>query len=224
MKAWSHSALKDFEGCARRYHEVRVLKNYTQRETEQIRYGKELHKAAEDYVTDNIPIPPQFSFVQPTIDALLAKPGTKYAEYEMGLTVDLRPCSFRDANCWVRGIADLLIVDEESLTAWVVDYKTGKSSKYADTKQLELMALAIFKHFPNVKKVKSGLLFVIANDFVKADFHQREESLMWRPWLDDTQRLEKALELQVWNPRPNFSCKGWCPVKDCTHNGKSSWR
>ena len=80
MKAWSHSALKDFEGCARRYHEVRVLKNYEQKPTEQIRYGKELHKAAEDYVKDNTPIPPQFSFVQPTIDALLAKPGTKYAE------------------------------------------------------------------------------------------------------------------------------------------------
>ena len=37
MKAWSHSALKDFEGCARRYHEVRVLKNYEQKPTEQIR-------------------------------------------------------------------------------------------------------------------------------------------------------------------------------------------
>ena len=57
MKAWSHSALKDFEGCARRYHEVRVLKNYVQKPTEQIRYGKELHKAAEDYVKDNTPIP-----------------------------------------------------------------------------------------------------------------------------------------------------------------------
>ena len=113
MKAWSHSALKDFEGCARRYHEVRVLKNYVQKPTEQIRYGKELHKAAEDYVKDNTPIPPQFSLVQPTIDALLTKPGTKYAEHEMGLTVDLRPCSFKDENCWVRGIADLLIVDEQ---------------------------------------------------------------------------------------------------------------
>jgi hypothetical protein len=105
-----------------------------------------------------------------------------------------------------------------------VDYKTGKSSKYADTKQLELMALAIFKHFPDIKKVKSGLLFVIANDFVKADFHQREESLLWRPWMDDTQRLEKAIEFDVWKPRPNFSCKSWCPVKDCLHNGKVGYR
>ena len=118
MKAWSHSALKDFEGCARRYHEVRILKNYEQKETTQTRYGKDFHKAAEDYVKNNVPIPTHFSFAQPTIDALLAKPGTKYAEYEMGLTVDLKPCNFKDDKCWVRGIADLLIVDEESLTAY----------------------------------------------------------------------------------------------------------
>ena len=24
---WSHSSLKDYEGCARRYHEVKILKN-----------------------------------------------------------------------------------------------------------------------------------------------------------------------------------------------------
>ena len=140
----------------------------------------------------------------------------------MGLTKNLTPCGFFDEDVWWRGIADLIVKQDDR--AWVVDYKTGRSSKYADTKQLELMALAIFKHFPDIKKVKSGLLFVIANDFVKADFHQREESVLWRPWLDDTQRLEKAIEFDVWNPRPNFSCKSWCPVKDCLHNGKSSWR
>ena len=62
-----------------------------------------------------------------------------------------------------------------------------------------------------------------AKDFVKADFSQYDESILWRPWLDETHRLEKAYELDVWNPRPNFSCKEWCPVKDCAHNGKSSY-
>jgi hypothetical protein len=57
---WSHSSLKDYEGCARRYHEVKVLNNYPFQETEQTRYGKELHKAAEDYVKDGTPIPKQW--------------------------------------------------------------------------------------------------------------------------------------------------------------------
>ena len=205
-----------FEGCARRYHEVRVLKNYTQRETEQIRYGKELHKAAEDYVTDNIPIPPQFSLVQPTIDALLAKPGTKYAEYEMGLTVDLRPCSFRDANCWVRGIADLLIVDEESLTAWVVDYKTGKD-KYPDKEQLTLMSLMVFAHFPIVRMVKSALLFVVKDTMVKHKVMLEEATSYWQDYRERVARLEAAFANNVWNPTSTPLCP-WCPVKTCEFN------
>jgi hypothetical protein len=92
---WSHSSLKDYEGCARRYHEVKVLNNYPFQETEQTRYGKELHKAAEDYVKDGTPIPKQFEFVTPVIDALMAKPGRKFPEHEMGLTIDLKPCNFR---------------------------------------------------------------------------------------------------------------------------------
>ena len=196
--------------------EVRVLKNYTQRETEQIRYGKELHKAAEDYVTDNTPIPPQFSFVQPTIDALLAKPGTKYAEYEMGLTVDLRPCSFRDANCWVRGIADLLIVDEESLTAWVVDYKTGKD-KYPDKEQLTLMSLMVFAHFPIVRMVKSALLFVVKDTMVKHKVMLEEATSYWQDYRERVARLEAAFANNVWNPTSTPLCP-WCPVKTCEFN------
>jgi hypothetical protein len=84
--------------------------------------------------------------------------------------------------------------------------------------------LAIFKHCPEVKKVKAGLLFVVAHDFVKADFEADQQGIYWMRWLDDTARLEKSIELDVWNPRPNFSCKNWCAVKDCTHNGKGVYR
>ena len=51
---WSHSSLKDYEGCARRYQEVKVLKNYKFTENEATRYGTEFHKAAEDYIKDGV--------------------------------------------------------------------------------------------------------------------------------------------------------------------------
>lgn len=63
----------------------------------------------------------------------------------MGLTENLEPCDFFSDEVWWRGIADLVIIDEEEDLAWVIDYKTGKSARYADKGQLELMALAIFK-------------------------------------------------------------------------------
>lgn len=216
--AWSYSSINLFKQCPYKYYRIRVKKDIVEPESDAMRYGTAVHKAAEDYIKEGTPVPQQFSFMQKPLDVLKAKPGEKLCEYKMGLTRNLEPCGFFDKQVWCRGIADLVILQEDR--AWVVDYKTGKSAKYADTKQLELMSLAIFKHFPQVKKAKTGLLFVIAKDFVEEDFSQRDEGTMWRSWLDETNRLEKAYELDVWNPRPNFSCKAWCPVKDCAHNGK----
>lgn len=121
--SWSHSALKDFEGCARRYHATKVLKLYPYEETEATRYGNQLHKAAENYIRDKMPLPKQFDFMQPLIDTLMQKPGKVYAEQKMALSVDLEPRGWFDKDVWVRGIADMLIVDKASSTAWVIDWK-----------------------------------------------------------------------------------------------------
>ena len=37
--------------------------------------------------------------------------GKKMCEYEMALNYHKEPCDFKDKNRWVRGIADLVIVD-----------------------------------------------------------------------------------------------------------------
>ena len=213
---WSHSSLKDFEGCARRYHEVKVLKKYPFQETEQTRYGKDLHKAAEDYVKDGTPIPKQFEFVKPTVDALLAKPGRKFPEYEMGLTIDLQPCGFKDENVWVRGIADLLIVDDDGLTAWIVDYKTG-NNRYPDTDQLRLMSLMTFAHFPHIREIKSALLFVVKDTIVKYRMNVEDVEKGWWDYRERVSKLSSAFEHDVWNPTQTPLC-GWCPVKGCEFN------
>jgi hypothetical protein len=88
----------------------------------------------------------------------MAKPGRKFPEHEMGLTIDLKPCNFKDGAVWVRGIADLLIVDDENLTGRIVDYKTG-NNRYPDTDQLVLMSLMTFAHFPHLRQVNSALLW-----------------------------------------------------------------
>jgi len=215
---WSYSSLDLFKLCPHKYFRLRVAKDIVEPESEAMRYGKELHKAAEDYIKDDVEIPEKFAFIRKPLAKLKARPGEKFVEHKIGLTKDLEPCGFFDKDVWWRGIPDLLIINGDS--AHIVDYKTGKSSKYADTKQLELLSLAVFKHFPQVKRVKAGLLFVVAADFVKAEYGKDQEHVYWQGWLQDVGRLENAVALGVWNPRPNFSCKGWCPVVDCTHNGR----
>lgn len=215
---WSHSSLKDYEGCPRRYHEVKVLKNYPFKDTDATLYGKELHTAAELYIKEDTPLPPQFAFLQGTLDALKAKPGRKLCEHQMGVTKDLKPCGFMDKEVWVRGIADLLIIDDENLTARVVDYKSG-NNKYPDREQLKLMALMVFAHFPHIRRVSGALLFVVKEDIAKASFMVGEAEEYWWDYRERVARIEQAHETGVWNPKPTPLC-GWCPVTTCEHNRK----
>ena len=215
---WSHSSLKDYEGCPRRYYEAKVLKKWRLTDTQATIYGKELHEAAEFYIKDGTPLPKQFEFVKDTLDALNAKPGRKLCEYKMGLTSDLRPCDFFDKDVWVRGIADLLIINDDNLTARVVDYKTG-NNKYPDREQLKLMALMVFAHFPHIRRVEGALLFVVKEDIAKASFMVGEAEEYWWDYRERVARIEQAHESGVWNPKPTPLC-GWCPCKDCEFNKK----
>lgn len=213
---WSYSSLKQFENCARAYYELRVKKAYKQAETDKTRFGKQVHAAAENHVKDGgtKEFDPRFNYVAPVVQALMDKPGDKYPEYEMACTHELVRCDFDAPNYWVRGIADLLIVNGSK--AWVVDYKTGKS-RYADTDQLEVMALLTFLHFPQVVHVHGGLLFVNENKPVFKDIGVAQSADLWWKYRNRVAKIEAAHTTNVWHPKQSGLCKG-CPVTACEHN------
>ena len=219
---WSYSSIGLFDQCPKKYYHLRVIKDIVEPETEHLTYGKMVHEAAEKYIRDGEPIPEKFLFIAPVLDVLKEIPGRKLCEHKMGLTEDLEPCGFFDKNVWFRGVVDLLIIQDD--LAHIVDYKTGKSAQYADTKQLELMALAVFKHFPLVERVKAGLAFLVSEDFVKANFTKYEAPERWLTWIQQTDKLTAAYDNNVWNAKPNFTCRKFCPVKDCEHNGRGHYR
>jgi hypothetical protein len=128
------------------------------------------------------------------------------------------PTSWKADNVWVRGIADLLIVDDENLTAWVADYKTG-NNKYPDRDQLVLMSIMVFAHFPHIRRVNSALLFLVKNDFVKMTMTSDEAKKHWWGYRERYARLEASYANDVWNPNQTPLC-GWCPVKTCEFNSK----
>lgn len=221
--AWSYSSLKKFKTCPKQFAEVKVYKNFKEPPfTEATLYGSSFHEAAEHYVRDGTPLPEAFSYVKAHLDTLRSIEGTKLCEHKMGLNKALEACAFDAPDVWCRGVADLLIVNEERGVARIVDYKTGKSAKYADTAQLELMALMVFKHFPRVHKVKAGLLFVVANDFKRADYDRTQEKNYWRQWMQDIGRLEGAYKSDVWNPNKSGLCRRHCVVTSCPHNGANA--
>ena len=211
---WSYSALKDYVNCPRQYKEVKVLKRYVKEPTQQMLYGTEVHKACEDYVGKDVPLAKNYERFKPVLDTLKAIPGTRYPEYEMALDRDRKPCGFKDENRWVRGIVDLLIVDGDH--AFIVDYKTG-SNKYPDPKQLKLMALMTYAHFPEVQFIKAGLLFVMHDSFMSEEYKREDIDKLWNAFNRDLERLKLSYESDAWMPNPTPLC-GYCPVVSCEYH------
>jgi CRISPR/Cas system-associated exonuclease Cas4 (RecB family) len=222
--AWSYSSITLFDQCPKKYYHLRVAKDIKEPESEAMLYGSAVHKAAEDFMRDGVPIPAKYGFMLPLLEKLKSISGERHCEIKMGIKKAdgrLVPCGFFDKDVWYRGIADLIIINKEKGEARVIDYKTGKSAKYADTKQLALMAACVFTHFPEVKVVKSGLLFVVSDEFVKADYKAETGFNIFSELDGVLIARETAYETGVFNPKRNFSCKAWCPVLTCAHNGRN---
>jgi CRISPR/Cas system-associated exonuclease Cas4 (RecB family) len=217
---WSYSSLKTFEQCPKKYYHLKVVKDVKDEGSESTLYGQELHKAAEDYIKEGKPIPPKFSYIQDTVDAIKNIPGEKHCELKLGVRktdTGYEPCGFFDKDVWWWGIGDVIVVQDE--LAFSLDYKTSKNAKYADLKQLDILAAALFTHFPQIKKIKSALAFVVSNEFIhKEHFADMRDSYfsIFEPELD---RLAAAQETGVWNTNTSPLCR-FCPVVSCEHNRK----
>ena len=217
MPAWSYSSIKTFEQCPKKYFHLKVAKDVVDESGPEAVYGTEVHLAAEEFIRDGKPIPEKYGFMQPIVERLAKFPGDKRTEMKVGLRktdYGYEPCSFFDKEVWYRGIIDLLIVNGKR--AHLLDYKTGKNAKYADMKQLDLMAGAVFIHYPEVEEIKSGLLYVVSNEFPKK-VHVREKLNTFLSVFDDQlDRLNDAMENGIFNPKSGPLC-GWCPVVECAH-------
>ena len=215
---WSFSSLKTYKTCARKYHAETVLKLYPRTETEATRYGTELHKAFEDYLQDDKPLKGDAARFKAMLDVVKRIPGELLCEYEMALTPDLKPCAFDDEGRWVRGIADIVILDREKRRAFVLDWKSG-SAKYPDKSQLCLMALMLFAHYDWVDEVKGALAFVNHKTLLPNRYYRKDVDRLWKPWHDDVAKLNTSFENNVWHANPNGLCRKYCPVTHCEHNG-----
>ena len=214
---WSFSSLKTFQQCPKKYYHTKILKTEREPDTVATLYGKSMHTAAEEYIRDGVAIPPQFAYVKAMLDQLNAITGEKLCEVKLGLTKELEACDFDADNVWWHGITDLVVLNEAEGIAHSVDYKTSKNARYADVKQLDLIAAAIFAKYPKIKTIKSALLFVVSKEFVKAKHHSEMKDKYMEKSSQDVARIEAARENGVWNPITGPLCR-FCPVRVCEHN------
>lgn len=218
--AVSYSALKKFENCPRQYAEVVVHRNFQDVFTSANgAFGDKLHSSAEDYVKHKVPLDNEFAFMRDTLDVLRAMPGEKLTEHRMSVRHDGSVCNWNASDRWIQGIADLVIVGE-SPTAFCLDYKTG-DAKYADTDQLEMMALLIFACFPKVDKVKGRLLFVLSNRAQDRTVLREGRDALWQKYVERDARRVAAIHADNFPAYPTGLCRKHCVVTSCEHNGRN---
>ena len=69
LKTWSYSAATTFHKCPKQYFHLYVAKDVkTDPNQQHFLYGNEVHKAAELYVRDNVPLPVKFNMFQSILD------------------------------------------------------------------------------------------------------------------------------------------------------------
>lgn len=218
MGPFSYSSITTFEKCAKKYHHTRVLKDVEDKAGPEAQYGTDFHTSAEQFIRDDAPMPGRFKAMEPLVSRMKALPGEQFVELKVGVKRnaegEAEPCGFFDEDAWYRGIIDFAAVN--GVNGRMVDWKTGKNATYADMRQLDMMAGAMFVLFPKLETIKSALVYVVAGDLIPKEHYWEKTEDYLGVFNEQLMNLAVAEQTGVWNPNPTPLC-GWCPVKTCPH-------
>jgi len=217
--AWSHSRNTTFLQCPKKFFHLNVAKDVPFEESEAMRWGKQVHKALERRLGVGAELPSNMTQYEKA--AVMASKvadrmaGDILCEQQLAVDQKLKPCNWFGAQTWGRCILDLLIINEETGNAVAWDWKTGK--KKDDDRQLAIQAAFVFRHYPTIKTVKSGFVWLKEGcDISSVTFSRDREKHIWRQILPVVRDLTDAVNIGDWPARPSGLC-GWCPVRDCKH-------
>ena len=156
-------------------------------------------------------LPSEVASLEPVVSVIKAMVGTGdlHIEQEMTLNPGLTPTGWWDPDAWIRSKLDVLIVKKH--TAVVMDWKTGK--RRPDFTQLELFALQVFAHYPEVELVTSTFVWTQDMSTDRELYRKRDASVYWERLLDRIRRIEVAAEKDNWPAKPSGLCR-YCPCKD----------
>jgi len=209
--AHSFSAIKLYENCPKRYYHQRVTKEVQDTGGEASKYGERIHEFLEQRLVNNTPLPVEaekYEVICKTVENM-ARGGELHAERQLTLTENLTPTSWFADDAWLRSILDVLILKGD--TAVVVDWKTGK--RRPDFTQLEMFALQVWKHFPEVVTIKTSFVWLKDMAMDSEEFSREQSDEMWSNLLSRINRIYQSAEHENWPAKPSGLCR-FCPAKD----------
>jgi hypothetical protein len=232
--AWSYSKYKAYDACPKRHYEVDLQKNYVE-DSEQLKWGNEVHKAIQLATEGKEPLPASMADYQCWVDEMrsgvfsgddlppwvrhLKDPECKVVvEQQYSITKDFQPTQWFAHNTWFRGICDAARFDPTMTVGLARDYKTGQIKH--DSRQLMLMAQCMFVHVPSLKRIRTEFVW-LKDDCVTAESYDRNTiAREWPPLLPLVKQMEEANVTKNYPPKPCGLCARYCPVLSCQFHGK----
>lgn len=202
--AWSYTALNDFVNCPRQYN-LKKTKELPFVETDQIRWGKVVHKAMEDRLKSGRQLPVELTPLEPLMQRIDAAEGIKEAETKYTINEEFKPVTWFSKDAWVRGQTDVSIEKPDEI--WVGDYKTGK--RRPDSDQLMLFGALVLHHKPHINVVKTSFIWTKDKALDSETYVRDQLPTIWKHFMPKVARLEQAFDKNQWPPRPSGLC-GWC--------------
>lgn len=211
------TTLSALQTCPKQFEAKYITKEVTFQETQATIWGNKCHKAMEDALTLDIPIPSEMAFLTPWVDKLKKAEGTLLAETKLAIDKAGNPSDW--FSRYLGGIADVVVVNQDR--AFIGDLKTGKFR--GDPQQLTILTKCILANYPEVDKVNATLFYPHLDRL--ASFKTTRATFPTSPQNEALEveliRYEKVLEKGEFKPKPSGLCSKWCDVMSCEHNGKN---
>jgi len=210
----SYSSIKLFENCPLRYYRQRITKDVKDEGGEASKHGERIHAFLENRLK-GAGLPVEVAQYEPLCKSVeqLASQGELFIEHELVLNDNLTPTGWWDTDAWLRSKLDVFVII--GADAVVMDWKTGK--RKADNFQMELFAAQVFKHYPEVQRVKTSLVWLKTMEMDTEQFTRLDMNAIWAEVMKRIQRIQDAYEHGNWPARPSGLC-GYCPCRhDCDY-------
>jgi hypothetical protein len=209
----SYSRLKLYENCPLRYYRQCIVKDVTDSGGEASKHGERIHKYLEERLASNASLPQEaavYEVLCKSVEAM-AEGGELLIEKELVLTDQLTPTGWWEPDAWLRSKLDILVIRGD--TAYVMDWKTGKRNP--DNFQMLLFAAQVFKHYPQVQKIKTVLVWLKTMQMDTEDYNRVNMNGAWAEVMKRIRRIHDSADSGVWPARPSGLCR-FCPARhDC---------
>jgi hypothetical protein len=215
---WSYSSWNNYQTCPRQFYELKIAKNFQQDETEAIKWGNFVHKAAEEYLRDGVALPSTVQRMAPQFDAYRKLSGDKHVEVELAVDKFLKPTGFWDDNAFIRGKGDYVIINGSGGAA--VDWKTGKVKPSG---QIRLMGLLTMCNYGTVDKLTNIFHWTQAPTKPTVEVITRADlPKILKEFIPGVQDMLYSQKNNAWPEKPSGLCRNYCPVKSCRYYQKGA--